>query len=141
MTTDELIDNLNAHHPPALGKLNGSVHRYDDPTQTIELRYQIDESFCHSGDIIQGGFVAGMLDAAMAHVVFVALGEVVIVATLEIKVSYLDIARPGELHATGKIAKLGKSIAFLTAELHNEDGVLLAIASSTARIIRKLPGS
>ena len=82
-----------------------------------------------------------MLDAAMAHVVFVTLGEVVIVATLEIKVSYLDIARPGELHATGKIAKLGKSIAFLTAELHNEDGVLLAIASSTARIIRKLPGS
>ncbi|MDG2376624.1 MAG: PaaI family thioesterase [Woeseiaceae bacterium] len=141
MTTDELIDNLNAHQPPALGKLNGSVHRYDDATQTIELRYQIDESFCHSGDIIQGGFVAGMLDAAMAHVVFVALGEAVIVATLEIKVSYLDIARPGELRAIGKIAKLGKSVAFLAAELHNKDGDLLAIASSTAKIIRKPPGS
>ena len=141
MSTEDLIDNLNAHHPPALGKLNGSVHHYDDATQSIELRYQIDESFCHSGDIVHGGFNAWMLDAAMAHVVFVALGEILVVATHEIKVSYFDIARPGQLRASGKVAKLGKSIAFLTAELHNEAGDLLAAATSTAKIIRKRPGS
>lgn len=139
MTRDEMIEKLNAQRPPAVSKLNGSVHHYDEATQSVEMRYRIDESFCHSGDIVQGGFIAGMMDAAMAHVVFLSLRELVVVASLEIKVSYFEIARPGELHATGRIAKLGKSIGFLTAELQNESGVLLASASSTAKIIRKQP--
>ena len=67
------------------------------------------------------------------------LREFVVVATLEIKVSYFEIARPGELIAYGRIAKLGRSVGFLEAELRNEDGELLAAATSTAKIIRKNP--
>ena len=103
------------------------------------MTYAIDDSFCHSGDIVQGGFVAGMLDAAMAHVTFMRLGELAIVATLEIKVSYFEIARPGTLTARARIVKLGKSIGFYEAELFDEKGTLLAAATSTARVIRKTP--
>lgn len=139
MDAGEFVDQLNANAPDAIRKLGGRVHAYDEDAQTLEMRYRIDDSYCHSGGIVQGGFIAGMLDAAMAHVVFAVLGEIVIVASLEIKVSYFAVTKPGELRATGRIAKLGNSIGFLEAELRDESGSLLAAATSTAKIIRKRP--
>jgi len=137
MSTDAFIALMNQHAPPALQKLRGRVQRFDADSETLELRLDINESFCHSGHIIQGGFIAGMLDEAMAHVVFMHLQAFAVVATLEIKVNFFEIARPGEIIAYGRVAKLGKSIGFLEAELTDAGGVLLANATSTARIIRK----
>ena len=139
MTSEELIAELNRHAPDALKKLNGRVGRYDEDSGVLEMHYAIDLSFCHSGDIVQGGFIAGMLDTAMAHVTFLHLGGLAIVATLEIKVSYFEIARPGALTSKARIVKLGKSIGFYEAELFDEAGTLLAAATSTARVIRKTP--
>ena len=141
MTSEEMIDAMNSHAPPSLQKLGGRVLGYDRDRQEIELSFQIDETFCHSGDIVQGGYIASMLDASMAHAVLVELVDFVVVATLEIKVSYFDITRPGELQAFGRITRLGKSIAFMEADLRDSDGTLLAAATSTARIIRKKPGT
>lgn len=140
MDVNDIVKNLNAHSPAAVKKLGGRVHSYDESARLLEMRFDIDGSYCHSGDIVQGGFVAGMLDAAMAHVVFASEQEFVVVATLEINVSYLEMAKPGELRAIGRIVKLGKSIGFLEAELKNQEGDLLARATSTARVIRKMPG-
>ena len=58
--------------------------------------------------------------------------NVAIVATLEIKVSYFEIARPGALTSKARILKLGKSIGFYEAELFDEAGTLLARSTSTA---------
>jgi uncharacterized protein (TIGR00369 family) len=139
MDIDKFIADLNRNAPPAVQKLNGRVSAINQADGTLDLEYRIDASFCHSGDVVQGGFVAGMLDAAMAHATFAHLGKYVIVASLEIKVSYLDIARPGTLTGRGRAVKIGKSVGFLEAELLDADGTLLATATSTARIIRKRP--
>ena len=139
MPDDKLIKDLNRHAPEALRKLNGSVASFDRDSGTLAMSYEIDRSFCHSGEIVQGGFIAGMLDAAMAHVTFLHLGELAVVATLEIKVSYHEIARPGTLTARAKVIKLGKSIGFYEARLYDSDDTLLASATSTARVIRKSP--
>ena len=136
-----MIEKMNAHAPPALGTLGGRIASFDEETGVVEMHFEADQSLCHSGDIIQGGFIAGMLDAAMAHAVFGALKAIVVVATLEIKVSYLDIARAGPLVARGWVSRMGKTISFLEAELYDADGTLLSKASSTARIIHRLPAS
>ncbi len=109
---------------------------FDRDSKTAMIRFTAGRSLCNPDDGIQGGFICGMLDAAMANAVFCLLGEVAIVATLEIKVSYLEVSRPGELIARGTIARSGKTITFLEAELRDADGKLLATASSTARVIR-----
>jgi acyl-CoA thioesterase len=140
MTTVEMIEQMNAHAPPALKVLGGKVVSFDEETGIVEMHYDVNETLCHSGDIVQGGFLAGMLDAAMAHAVFAVLKEFVIVATLEIKVSYLDIARPGTIVGRGWITRMGKTISFLEGELQNSEGLVLARASSTARIIHRRPG-
>lgn len=139
MTNDEMIAQMNAHAPPALKTLGGKVISFDEDTASVEMHFTADESMCHSGDIVQGGFLAGMIDAAMAHAVFGALQEIVIVATLDINVSYLEIARAGKLLGRGRVIRLGKTIAFLEGELYGANGESLARGSSTVRIIHRSP--
>lgn len=139
MTNDDFVARMNAHAPPALKSLGGRVVSFDKDTGSVDMDFTADESMCHSGDIVQGGFLAGMIDAAMAHAVFGTLQEFVIVATLEIKVSYLEIARAGPIAARGRVVRMGKTIAFLEGELFGPDSVTLARGSSTARIIYRPP--
>lgn len=137
MNTDELIARLNAHAPPALKTLGGSIVSYDEATKTMVMNFHASAALCHSGDIVQGGFIAGMLDATMSHAVFATVKEHIILPTLEIKVSFLEIARAGNLVASGTVVRLGKSVAFLQGQLKDPQGKLLATASSTARILHK----
>ncbi len=136
MTTDDFIKQLNANKPPAIKTLGGEVLEFDKDEKAATIRFTAGQSLCNPDGGILGGFICGMLDAAMANAVFFLLGEVAIVATLEIKVSYLEVSRPGELFARGTIIRSGKSITFLEADLRDADGKLLATASSTARVIR-----
>lgn len=137
MDIAEYIEILNAYPPPAMQVLGGKVLEFDEDKDSAVLRFEADKSLCNSDDGIQGGFICGMLDAAMANAVFCKLKELAIVATLEIKVSYLEVCRPGKYLAKGTIVRSGKTITFLKAELRDRDGKLLATASSTARVIRK----
>jgi uncharacterized protein (TIGR00369 family) len=137
MTTDDFIRRLNANAPPAMRTLGGKVLEFDKENNAALVRFTAGKSLCNPDDGIQGGFICGMLDAAMANAVFCLLGEVAIVASLEIKVSYLEVSRQGELYARANVVRFGKTITFLEAELRNADGKLLATASSTARVITK----
>ncbi len=133
-----IIDTLNAHAPPCVKTLGGKLIGVSDADNSIRMQFQAIPEFCHSGDIVQGGFITGMLDAAMSHAVFAAEKGWIILPTLEIKISFLEAVHPGELIATGRIVRLGKSVVFLEGELHDADNKLLATASSTARVIRKV---
>lgn len=137
MKTDDFIEFLNSNAPPAIQTLGGEVLEFDNRDNVLLAKFCADSSLCNHDGAIQGGFICGMLDAAMAHAVFCLLGERAIVATLEIKVSYLEVCRPGALFARGTVIRNGKSVTFLEAELRDAGGKLLATASSTARVIRK----
>ncbi len=137
MKNDEFIKLLNANSPPALQTLGGEILEFDVENKAARVRYTAGSSLCNPDGGIQGGFICGMLDAAMANAVFCVLGDIAIVATLEIKVSYLEVVRQGELFARGTVIRSGKTVTFLEAELRDADDRLLATASSTARVIRK----
>jgi len=137
LDTDEFIRRLNANAPPAMRTLGGEVLEFDQERSSAKVRFTAGKSLCNPDGGVQGGFICGMLDAAMANAVFCLLGDVAIVATLEIKVSYLEVTRPGELTARGTVIRSGKTVTFLEADLRNGDGKLLATATSTARVISK----
>ena len=139
MDAREIVKQLNELAPPAMKTLRGKVVSFDPDEKILHLEFQSVEQFTHSGGIVQGGFVTGMLDAAMTHAVYEVLQDLVIVPTLEIKVNFLEIARFGLLHASGRVVRLGKSIAFLDSELRDPQGNLLATATSTARVIHAKP--
>ena len=96
-----------------------------------QLEYVAKPEQCHSGGVVQGGFVSGWIDAAMAHALIAKVGEGVVPMTLELKVSFLAPARPGVVFAEGWIVKAGRKTAFVEGSLKDADGQLLATASST----------
>ncbi len=135
MTEQDTIDKLNTHRPDCLVSLNASVVEMNREEKSAVMAFTIPLDFCHSVNVVQGGFVAAMLDAAMSHAVFTSIDNVVALPTLELKVSYLAASLAGSFTAKGKIIRAGKSIVFLEAQLFNEQGELTATASSTAKVI------
>ncbi len=90
---------------------------------------------CHSGDVVQGGFVTAWIDSAMAHAAMLATEGALAPATLEIKVSFFRAANPGRVRAEGWVERMGRSIAFLEGRLTTLDGDVLAMASSTVKLV------
>ncbi len=106
-----------------------------DPKGRAVLEYLAKPQQCHSGGVVQGGFVTGWIDAAMAHAAIALAGEGVVPMTLELKVSFFAPARPGPVFAEGWAVKHGKRTAFYEGTLKDAGGNLIAKASSTLAMI------
>lgn len=136
MDQTKVLARLNNDAPSFIKMLGGEVSAVDEQAKTCTMTFDVSKEFCHSVDIVQGGFITAIMDAAMSHAVFGIDETVVALSSLEIKTSYLDVTRAGKMAATGRILKLGYKIGFLEAELYNAEGKLSATASSVAKISR-----
>ena len=136
MTEAQLIEHFDAFSQPCTKSLgNGKVIGIDPKLSKVTMEFVSTPDHCHSGTVVQGGFVAGMLDSAMSMAVIAHTEFAKSPATLELKVSFLATTMPGRNTAIGWIVKAGKTIAFVEGELYNEAGEFLAKASSSARLI------
>ena len=136
MPDSSMVEKLNDNRLEFIKLLGGEVLELDAETQTCTFEFNIEHKLCHSGDIVQGGFVTAMLDATMSHACFGLLENVINVATLEIKVSFLEPSRAGKFRCVGRLKKIGRSTGFMEGELYGADGVLTATASTTAKLVR-----
>lgn len=105
-----------------------------DPEGRAQLEYMAKPGMCHSGGVVQGGFVTGWIDAAMAHAVIAVLGDHVTPMSLEIKVSFFAPVRPGLVVVEGWIERRGRKTAFLEGRLLDEAGNVLAKGTSTVTL-------
>ena len=137
MTKQERLEAANEHLPPCLQILNGRLLDFDSEAGTAEMQFDVSEQFCHSVNVVQGGNVTVMLDAAMSHALFMQEANVVALPTLELKVSFLEPTLAGRITARGKVIKSGRSIAFLEGTLINAEGLVAATSSSTAKLVRR----
>ncbi|MFT6756452.1 MAG: hypothetical protein ACJA0M_000327 [Chitinophagales bacterium] len=137
MNVEQAIVMLNDQQLPFLKMLGGRVVNLDPDQQTCSMEFDVSTDFCHSVNVVQGGFVTAMLDAVMSHAIFGLDDSIVNVSSLEIKTSFLEPTRAGKIIATGKIIKAGYKIGFMEGQLYNVDGELTATASSVGKLIRK----
>jgi uncharacterized protein (TIGR00369 family) len=136
MDEQAILERFNAHAPKFIGLLGGRFVAVDRAAMSCTAEFDISHDFCHSGDIVQGGFVTAVLDAAMSHTAF-ALGEdVTNISSLEIKTSYLEPTRAGRLRVEGRIIKMGYKLAFMEGRVYDEQGRLTATSSTVAKVIR-----
>lgn len=127
-----------SNHPAPPGTLPHTLgqHRVvemEGGRATIE--YDAQMHMCHSGGVVQGGFVSGWIDAAMAHAVMSVTGREYTPMSLEMKVSFFAPARPGRVIAEGWIERRGKSTCFTEGVLKDANGAVLAKAGSTIRLM------
>jgi acyl-CoA thioesterase len=105
-----------------------------NPDGTARLEYLAGMHMCHSGGVVQGGFVTGWIDAAMAHAVIAASGPGVVPMSLELKVSFFAPTRPGPVFAEAWMERRGRATCFLEGRLMDSAGKVLAKASSTIQL-------
>lgn len=102
-----------------------------DQSGKAVLEYQAKAEQCHSGGVVQGGFVTGWIDAAMAHAAIALKGADVVPMSLELKVSFFAPARPGLVIAEGWVEKDGRRTGFFEGRLKDSEGTVLAKGTST----------
>jgi uncharacterized protein (TIGR00369 family) len=119
--------------PPACDLTLGMVCiDKDQPGRTV-WQMVADERFSNPVGIVQGGFVAAFADSAMgAATVTYARERKVFSANAEMKISFLKPARIGStLTCTASVISGGGRAAFVEAEVVDDEGRLVAKASST----------
>jgi uncharacterized protein (TIGR00369 family) len=111
------------------------ILEFSKENQSIKIEYIAETRHCHSGNIVQGGYVTGWIDSAMAHSVMIPTDFKFSPLTLELKITFLKSANPGIVIAAARVIKLGKSIAFVEGTLTNESGELIAKGTSTNKLV------
>lgn len=91
------------------------------------------EFYNHFG-VIQGGFLAAMLDDTLGPAVVSLVEPGDAASTIEIQVNFLRPATAGRLIGEAKVVRKGRSLAFAEGTLSTEDGTLIATATGTWRV-------
>ena len=127
---------LDAIELPASARLLGwqLIEAWPDEGRIL-VRFEGLAAFTNPAGFIQGGFLAAMLDDVMGPAMFLHSEGRFYSVTLDLHVTYPASARPGPLFGEGRVVQAGKSVAFLEGDLTDADGVLVARARSTVRLV------
>lgn len=135
MDDSQILQSFQSNEAPCMDTLGAKVLRFSSSPPEIEMEFEGKYEFTHSdGKVIQGGFVTGMLDAPMAHLLMGLFEFKVIPMTLDLNVSFLAPSRQGKLRAIAEVLQLGKSTAFMASKLYQEE-TLVATSTSTVRLV------
>jgi uncharacterized protein (TIGR00369 family) len=124
-------------HNPAGDLLGMEILAVDRAAGRARVAFDAGRRLCNPLGSIQGGFLAAMLDEAMAVAAIAAADFRIAVPTLDLRASYLSAARPGRLLGEGWVLRMGRTVCFLEARLTDAEGTLLATGQATARVIRR----
>lgn len=100
-----------------------------------KVMYKARKNMCHSGNIVQGGFITGWLDAVMALACMSKVGINTLVLSLEIKTTFIKKVLPKSVLVTGSVISAGKSIAFLEGNIQDNQNNILAKGNQTVKLI------
>ena len=120
--------------PPAAEVLGWKLVSIDPGAGTIEVAFAATDQMLNPIGLIQGGFLAAMLDDTMGPALVATLGPGLFAPTADLQVQFLRPARPGRLTGRGRVVRRGKDVAFLAGELTDESGQIVAAATATALI-------
>lgn len=94
---------------------------------SIEMR----DDLRQPSGVLHGGVTATLIDTAMAFAVRTRLGVDEATATIDLTVHYLRPHLAGKFTCTAKVVRAGRRIFTVSAEVHNEEGKLIATGLST----------
>jgi len=101
----------------------------------IRVGFDGKHEFCNPAGLIQGGILCAMLDDTMGPAVFVKTDGRLYTATISTTINYLAPAKVGPIIGEATVIRLGSTIAFVEGKLMDASGLLLAIATTNARLV------
>lgn len=121
--------------PPPVSELLGlRLKTYADGECVFEMK--VAPEHATPMGTLQGGVICALADAAMGMAYATTLGEGETFTTLELKTNYLRQVVDGTLTATGRVIHSGRTIGLTTCDVVDEEGRLVAHATSTCMTLR-----
>lgn len=122
MTLEEVQDRINKS--PYLSWLGIKVLELTE--DSIEVRATWRPEWVANPDLqqTQGGILAALIDFAADFALVKMTGRPV--PTIDMRVDYHRLAKPGDIIAKGRVVKFGKQFSVCEAQLYDEAGAMLA---------------
>ncbi|HKB11996.1 MAG TPA: PaaI family thioesterase [Vicinamibacterales bacterium] len=121
--------------PPPIATLIGFRMTAIEPGRS---RFEIDADERHHNPMgtLHGGVLCEIADVAMGSAYASTLDEGESFATLELKINFLRPVRSAHLVADGSVVQRGRTIGLVECDISDEQGRLIAKASSTCMTLR-----
>ncbi len=85
----------------------------------------------HGGGVVQGGVITQIADAAMGMSLATLQEDGVWNTTIELKINFIRPVISGRIRAVGRVVEMKQTLMFSEADVLDEQGRLVARASST----------
>jgi len=121
--------------PPCARLLGWHMIEADPEQGRVKIGFEGKPEFCNPAGFIQGGLLSAMLDDTMGPAVLIHTNGAVYTSTISLTVNFLNPARVGKLIGEARVTQVGKTVAFVEARLIDEQGTVVATATSTARVV------
>ena len=123
--------------PPPIAQLLGfRITNFCDGCTTIEM--DITKKYWNPMQTLHGGVYCDLADAAMGFSFLTTLNEDELFTTVDLRINYLRSVTTGKLIASSNIIKRGKRLGYMECEIVDEKGELVAKASSTCIIQKRI---
>lgn len=101
----------------------------------VRARFHGRPEFHNPAGLVQGGFLAAMLDGVMGAAAVSSLDDGENITTLDMNVSYMHSVRDVPVVGEGRVVHRGGATVFMEGDLKLEDGTLVARATATGRVV------
>ena len=101
--------------------------KLDEAVISLEVR----DDLRQPSGVLHGGVTASLIDTAMAFAVRTRLEPTAATATIDLTVHYLRPLVEGRAICTGRVVRAGKRVFTVSADVHNEEGKIVATGLST----------
>ena len=108
---------------------------HDEARGWIKVGFVGRAEFANPAGRVQGGFLAAMLDDTMGPAVLIKSGGALYPSSIDMNISFLSGAKPGPLVCEAEVIRLGKTVGFVEGRLTDDDGRLLARATSSVMLV------
>lgn len=132
--TDEEVETLVLSAPCAI-LLGRRLLGHDEDRGWISFGFNGKPEFLNPAGRVQGGFVTAMLDDTMGPAVLLKSGGTLYPSSIDMNISFLAAAKPGPLICEGEVLRLGKTVGFVEGRLMDEQGRLIARATSSVMLV------
>jgi len=97
----------------------------------VVLRMRVDKRHMQVHGVVHGGVLAALADTAGGLATYIALPRVKRVATIEMKINYLEAVEGGTVEAEARLIRRGRHVAVVDCEIRDHDQRLVGKALMT----------
>ena len=120
---------LNAKPDGWMATLGARISEAEPGRVVVEL--EAGPQHRHGGGVVQGGVITQIADAAMGMSLGTLQPDGLWNTTIELKINFIRPVISGRIRAVGRVVEMKKTLFFSEADVLDEQGRLVAKASST----------